>query len=539
MPELNEPLATNNYTGPRRSLILAGGGIRLAYQAGVLEVLHQAGLQFNHVDGTSGGIFNTAMLASGLSPVEMSERWRTLKIRNFMSSLPLKSYFRPMRLAGIGDADGIRKGVFPSLGIDIPKIRNNKDFQATFNLCNFSEKTIESIPGEAISEDLLIAGVSLPIFMPALKIRDAWYTDAVWIKDANLLGAAERGAEEIWLVWAIGNTREYLSGSFNQYVHMIEMSANGGLLEEFRQLNNLNERIKRGESPYGQANPIRLHVIKPQFPLPLDPDLFLNKTDTSSLINMGYSDAVSYLQYSLDSQTGRLHFGDSPQGKIPESGSKNSSTAREGNGTSGNLYPGYSFSGIPFDVMATKMNEPGISLAFRMVFQGTIRIENNESYCRYHLSFNLRNRDGVEILFSHSSLFVKGWQKEIPTFDNHSEILQDQNSVSIRINSFFRKEETLYSIHSLVPVGSYADWRLGLVFKYVKIRLTKTWNKDILFAGEGILTQSTGARLHNLFHTSMFAPEEFHKKRLKHRMMKEITQKKKLQTLNRQGFRTT
>jgi predicted patatin/cPLA2 family phospholipase len=38
----------------KRSLILAGGGLKVAYQAGVLQVwLDEAGLSFDHADGAS------------------------------------------------------------------------------------------------------------------------------------------------------------------------------------------------------------------------------------------------------------------------------------------------------------------------------------------------------------------------------------------------------------------------------------------------------------------------------------------------------
>ena len=48
---------------PMRSLILAGGGVKVAFQAGVLQVwLDEAGLQFDHADAASGGCFNLAML---------------------------------------------------------------------------------------------------------------------------------------------------------------------------------------------------------------------------------------------------------------------------------------------------------------------------------------------------------------------------------------------------------------------------------------------------------------------------------------------
>ena len=62
-------------------MILAGGGVRLAYHAGVLVALEEEGLSFTHVDGTSGGIFGTAMLASGIAPSDAAVRWRNLKLK--------------------------------------------------------------------------------------------------------------------------------------------------------------------------------------------------------------------------------------------------------------------------------------------------------------------------------------------------------------------------------------------------------------------------------------------------------------------------
>jgi hypothetical protein len=57
--------------------------------------------------------------------------------------------------------------------------------------------------------------------MPAVVADGRTWTDAVWIKDANLLSCVERGARELWLVWCIGDTPVYRDGAFNQYVHMI------------------------------------------------------------------------------------------------------------------------------------------------------------------------------------------------------------------------------------------------------------------------------------------------------------------------------
>lgn len=268
---------------PRRALILAGGGMRVAWQAGVIRALAEAGLTFAHVDGTSGGVMNTAMMLSGLSPEEMGERWSSLDVSGFASPLPLREYLSgPTNLIAMGDADGVRAKVFPHLGIDVDKVRACTDYEGTFNVCNFTDKTCEAIPHTEVDEDLLVAGLSLALVMPPIFKNGQVYTDAVWIKDANLLEAVRRGADELWLVWCIGNSPYWGDGPLEQYVHMIEMSASGGLFAELEHITDAGW-------------PVKLHVIKPDFPIPLDPEYFLGRISGSTLVAMGYRDARRYL----------------------------------------------------------------------------------------------------------------------------------------------------------------------------------------------------------------------------------------------------
>jgi len=279
----------------KRSLILAGGGMRVAYQAGVIRALNEAGLEFGHADGTSGGIINLAMMLSGLSPAEMCDRWRTLDVRQFGAAMPLKNYLKAPHLPALGGAGGIINHVFPHLGIDVAKIRSADGMQGTFNVCNYTRKVSEVIPHPLIDLNLLVAGISLPIFMPPVAKNGSLYLDSVWIRDANLMEAVRRGAQEIWVVWCIGNTDVYRAGPFNQYVHMIELSANGALFADFERINEINARILRGEAVGGRTQPIRLHLVRPDHPLPLDPDFYTGRIDAATLIDMGYADAKTYL----------------------------------------------------------------------------------------------------------------------------------------------------------------------------------------------------------------------------------------------------
>lgn len=269
-----------------RSLVLAGGGMRVAWQAGVVRALEEAGLSFDHVDGTSGGILTAGMMLSDLTGVEMCRRWRGLTASDFGSGLPLIDYLRgPWSLPALGDADGILERVFPALGIDAERIRTSAERglpAGTFTVVEFTSKECLALPASEMDAELLAAGLSLPGWVTPLKRDGKVYTDAVWVRDAGVAEAVRRGADEIWLVWCIGNTPYWGDGPLEQYVHMIEMSAMGALLADFELARALGRTF-------------RLHVVKPAVPLPLDPEFYLGRIGADSLVAMGYADARAYL----------------------------------------------------------------------------------------------------------------------------------------------------------------------------------------------------------------------------------------------------
>lgn len=280
---------------PSRSLVLSGGGIRVAYQAGAIRALFDAGLTFDHVDATSGGGLNLAMLLSGLSPAEMCERWRTLDPKRFLSFMPLEKYLNAADLTAMGGADGIASGVIPHLGIDFATIRGNRTLAGTFNVCNFTRKANEVVPHGAVDRDVLIAGMSLPGVLPPVKRGSDWYLDSAFIRDANPLEAVHRGADEVWIIWCLGNTPSYKGGFLNVYIQMIEMAAHGALHQDFERIRELNERVAHGEAPGGRMQPVVVHLVLPEYRLPLDLDLVTGRIGIATLIDMGYADASRYL----------------------------------------------------------------------------------------------------------------------------------------------------------------------------------------------------------------------------------------------------
>jgi predicted acylesterase/phospholipase RssA len=436
-------IAEVNSAGIKRSLILAGGGARLAYQAGVIKALEEEGLSFSHFDGTSGGIFNTAMLCSGIEAKDMGKRWRKVNVMSFSSLLPFKSYFSKNTFAAFGDADGMINKVYPTLGIDVAKMNANSSIDATFNVCNFSKKTVEVFTSRNVTLQHLVAGMSLPIFMPAQKINGDWYTDAVWIKDANITEALKRNVKEIWLVWAIGNSHEYLNGTFNQYVHMIEISANGGLLLELELIEKLN-------SEKSEAEKTILHVIKPEFPLPLDPDLMFNKINADELINRGYADAKSYLQIKTE------------QGVSP-------------------------------DYHASLMKEPGAALIFRSLFSGKMEWEQKQTDFSMNVNFNFRRTNNELTLRAFASVSFDRGENRISTCNNETTINQKERTLTFECDFVF--EDQIQHLHCQLDLNSPYDLLLGMEFK--KTRCTITDNK-LAKPVSFILKQSAWSRIKNV-----------------------------------------
>jgi hypothetical protein len=98
---------------------------------------------------------------------------------------------------------------------------------------------------------------------------------------------------------------------------------------EFAEIASLNARIKQGEHPHGHDRPIVVHLVEPEYPIPLDSDLLAGRIDGSTLVDYGHRDASRYLA-----------------GMAP--------------------------AGIALDPASTRMKVPGRGIAFREAMTGRI-----------------------------------------------------------------------------------------------------------------------------------------------------------------------
>lgn len=250
---------------PHRSLILAGGAMKVGFQAGVLQVwLDEAGLTFDHADGASGGVFNLAMLCQGSSGTQIADAWRkTDPVIAVDVNAPALA--RLIWARSLFTLDGLRDRLFPAWGLDFTKIRKTT-IDASFNAYNFAKHQHVVWNAHDITPDHLCACVALPMWFPPVDIAGAAHIDAVFLTDANLEEAIRRGADEIWVIWTVSESGEWHDGFVAQYFQIIETVANGNFRKIVRRIEENNAAIGAGgKGEFGRK--IELKILRAEVPI--------------------------------------------------------------------------------------------------------------------------------------------------------------------------------------------------------------------------------------------------------------------------------
>lgn len=222
---------------PVKALILAGGGLKVAFQAGVLQVwLDEAGLEFDIADGASGGVFNLTMWCEGRSGTEIADTWRRTNPLDFFELNP-----RPW--VSLSRLERFRHKVLrPVWQIDWDRVRACQK-PATFNVYDYTAEELRMYSPAEMTEERLLAGVSLPIWFPPVDEEGQTLIDAVFATDSNLEAAIRAGADELWIIWTIPRRGTWRNNPVNEYFAMIENAANWNLTDLLRRIDESNAAI--------------------------------------------------------------------------------------------------------------------------------------------------------------------------------------------------------------------------------------------------------------------------------------------------------
>jgi predicted acylesterase/phospholipase RssA len=271
----------------RRALVLAGGGLKVAYQAGVMQVwLDEAGIDMRLATGASGGTLNLAMWCQGFTGRQMADAWRNyrpLAAASVNPRLLFRGPFSPSMLT----QKGLRKRVLPAFGLDWHAIRHS-DREAAFDVYNFTAHEHRAVPPADLTEDLLVSAVALPWWFSPVRIESETYIDAVFATDANLDEAIRRGATELWVVWTVGTGGVWRRGFVNGYFQMIEAMANAGLRAALQRIHDSNAAIADGRPGH---YPHRIEVRMLTAEVPLHYLVVLSRRRVRRAVELGVRDA--------------------------------------------------------------------------------------------------------------------------------------------------------------------------------------------------------------------------------------------------------
>jgi predicted patatin/cPLA2 family phospholipase len=265
---------------PRRALVLAGGGLKVAFQAGVLQVwLDEAGLTFDDADGASGGVFNLAMYCQGMTGRQIADNWRLADPKRGIAP-NWRGLARGPFAPSLFTLDRYRRNVFRDWGLDWDRIRASPH-RATFNAYDFSRNRLTVREPADVDEDYLVAAVSLPMWFPPVVIDGDTHIDAVYITDANLEEAIRRGADELWVIWTVSRQRVWRAGFVAQYFQVIETVANGHFQRVLDRIAASNARGEAGE--FGRH--IEVRVLEAE--VPLHYLVTFSRARVAEVVNMG------------------------------------------------------------------------------------------------------------------------------------------------------------------------------------------------------------------------------------------------------------
>jgi hypothetical protein len=142
-----------------------------------------------------------------------------------------------------------------------------------------------------MSEDLLVACVTLPMWFAPVTINGDRYIDGVYLTDANVLEAVRRGVDELWIIWTVSRKAQWRGSFVHTYFQIIETVANGNLQRDLDRIEASNKAIAEGKSgEFGKS--IKVNMLAAE--VPLHYLINVSSPDFTAAVEQGIADARSW-----------------------------------------------------------------------------------------------------------------------------------------------------------------------------------------------------------------------------------------------------
>jgi len=271
-----------------RALVLAGGGNKGAYQAGVIRyLLRERGVRYDLYCGVSAGALNAAYLAQFASGTEhiaadtLSNIWAELDQSKIYQKWWPWGEFAALWKTSLYDASPLRRLVSRLIVPERAQISGKMLRIGAVSLNTGAYKVF----GEAYSDlvSAVMASSAFPGVFPPVQLGDDLFTDGGVREQTPLNAATSVGATEVDVILCSPE-----SGS----VPLVNPTAIQVALRSLEILTDeiLSNDLRLSSQKGAPKSAIRTRVIRPRFPLSANPLDFSNET-LRHLVKLGSEDA--------------------------------------------------------------------------------------------------------------------------------------------------------------------------------------------------------------------------------------------------------
>lgn len=307
----------------KKALVLSGGSIKGAYEAGALKAIFEAGFKPEYIYGISVGNLNSTFItheaarqfiASGsvdwlkvadelwkFWSTEIDEPKKLVKQKcNLMLLLSLNWGLIFKKFDSILDTTPLQKLIKQRIDPEVIKKAPVLLHVGATNIFNGEIKYVD--PQDPNFLDYVVASTAIPIMMPVKVINGQPYLDG-GLRDVAPLGKAiNEGADDIVCVCCQSEKLDNQTYNYRDLVVMVDkvmdIVVNEIVNNDVKMVDKINELISEHQghdgSRHAKYKPVATTLIRPATEIFLDIQKFTQK-DIIDLMTKGYQDAKAIL----------------------------------------------------------------------------------------------------------------------------------------------------------------------------------------------------------------------------------------------------
>ena len=307
----------------KKALVLSGGSIKGAYEAGALKAIFESGFKPEYIYGISVGNLNSTFItheaarqfiASGsvdwlkvadelwkFWSTEIDEPKKLVKQKcNLLLLLSLNWGLIFKKFDSVLDTTPLQNLIKQRIDPEVIKKTPVQLHVGATNIFNGEIKYVD--PQDPNFLDYVVASTAIPIMMPVKVINGNPYLDG-GLRDVAPLGKAiNEGADDIICVCCQSEKLDNKTYNYRDLVVMVDkvmdIVVNEIVNNDVKMVDKINELIREHQGPDGSRHakykPVTTTLIRPATEIFLDIQKFTQK-DIIDLMNKGYQDAKAKL----------------------------------------------------------------------------------------------------------------------------------------------------------------------------------------------------------------------------------------------------